>query len=118
MVEIVSNNTVTNDFYSYYGLTKDDVYKNKAIPTIKPTPSNNTNTPATKIKAGQKITLSNTPLYASATAKSGTNKSGTYYVYNTEVISNRIRITNSPSNVGKTPIGTYVSGWVKVSDIK
>ena len=120
--EIVSNNTVTNDFYSYYGLTKDDVYKNKTIPTVKPTtpttPSNNTNTSTTGIKAGQKITLNNTPLYASATAKSGTNKSGTYYVYNTEVISNRIRITNSSSNVGKTPAGTYVSGWVDVSVVK
>ena len=102
--ECVSNSTVTSDFYKYCGLTKNDVYKNVTVPT-KPT----------AIKAGQKVILNNNTLYASASAKSGANKSGTYYVYSTEVVSNRIRITNSVSNVGKTPIGTYVSGWVDIS---
>ena len=106
--ECVSNSTVTSDFYKYYGLTKNDVYKNVTVPTTSTTQS-------TTIKAGQKVILKNNTLYASASAKSGTNKSGTYYVYNTEVVSNRIRITNSTSNVGKTPIGTYVSGWVDIS---
>lgn len=106
--ECVSNSTVTSDFYKYYGLTKNDVYKNVTVPTT------STTQPAT-IKAGQKVILKNNTLYASASAKSGTNKSGTYYVYNTEVVSNRIRITNSVSNVGKTPVGTYVSGWVDIS---
>lgn len=112
--EIVSNNTVTNDFYKYYGLTKDDVYKNMIVPTKPVTPPTPT-APNTSIKAGQNVTLKNTILYASATAKSGSNKSGTYYVYNTEVVNNRIRVTNSISNVGKTPIGTYVSGWIDKS---
>lgn len=118
--EIVSNSTVTNDFYKYYGLTKDDVYKNMMVPVKPVTPPSPTTpttptTPSTTIKAGQKVTLKNTTLYASASAKSGSSKSGTYYVYNTEVVSNRIRITNAVSNVGKTPMGTYVSGWVDVS---
>lgn len=112
--EIVSNSTVTSDFYKYYGLTKDDVYKNMAVPT-KTTTSSTTSSSTATIKAGQKVTLKNTTLYASASAKSGSSKSGTYYVYNTEVISNRVRVTNSASNVGKTPIGSYVSGWVDVS---
>ena len=43
---------------------------------------------------------------------------GTYYIWDNEVINGRIRITNSASNVGKTPVGSYVSGWVKTSDIK
>lgn len=115
--ECVSNNTVTSDFYQYYGLTKDDVYKNKAVPTtpVKPTtPSTSTTT----IKAGTKVTLSGATLYVSASTKSGTKKSGTFYVYNTEVVNNRIRITNSASNVGKTPIGNYVTGWIDVSLVK
>ena len=110
--EVVSNSTVTNDFYKYYGVTKDDVYKNMKVP-VKPT----TPTTPTTIKAGQKVTLKNTTLYASATAKSGSSKSGTYYVYDAEVISNRIRVTNSTSNVGKNPVGSYVSGWVDKSVI-
>ena len=110
--EIVSNGTVTNDFYKYYGLTKDDVYKNMKVPAKPTKPSS-----STTIKAGQKVTLKNATLYVSATAKSGSSKSGTYYVYDTEVISNRIRVTNSASNVGKTPVGSYVSGWVDKSVI-
>ena len=114
--ECVSNNTVTSNFYQYYGLTKDDVYKNKAVPTTPAKPTT-PSTPAT-IKAGTKVTLFSATLYVSASAKSGTRKSGTFYVYSTEVVNNRIRITNSIGNVGRTPIGNYVTGWVKVSDIK
>ena len=114
--EVVSNSTVTNDFYKYYGLTKDDVYKNMKVPVKPTTPTTPTKpSSSTTIKAGQKVTLKNATLYASATAKSGSSKSGTYYVYDTEVISNRIRVTNSASNVGKTPVGSYVSGWVDKS---
>jgi hypothetical protein len=39
-------------------------------------------------------------------------------VYSDEVIKGRIRITNKKENVGKTPVGNYVTGWVNVSDIK
>lgn len=113
--EIVSNGTVTDDFYKYYGLTKDDVYKNISTPVNPTTPSIPTTIPSNIINAGQKVTLKNTTLYTSASAKSGSNKSGTYYVYNEEIVNNKIRVTNSVSNVGKTPMGTYVSGWIDVS---
>lgn len=118
--ECVSNSTVTSDFYAYYGLKKEDVYKGTTTP-VTPTPTPEvkpvtpTPTPSTTIKAGTKVTLKNNQLYASASAKSGSTKSGTFYVYNTEVSNGRIRITNSESNVGKTPIGNYVTGWVDVS---
>lgn len=67
---------------------------------------------------GAKITLSNATLYASAAAASGTKKSGTYYIYDGQVVNGRIRITNSAANVGKTPVGSYVTGWVKQLEIK
>lgn len=75
-------------------------------------------TSTTTLAAGTKLTLSNTKLYASATSTSAAStKSGTYYVYDSSTSNGRIRITNSSANVGKTPAGTYVTGWVAVSDI-
>ena len=132
--EVVSNNTVTNDFYKYYGLTKDDVYPKKKE-THQTTNANTTQSvtteqkkeepkpvvtePAKKkeetkisISAGSEIWLGNTVLYASSTAKIGNKKTGTYYVYDGEVINNRIRITNSAKNVGKGM--SYVTGWIDV----
>lgn len=66
---------------------------------------------------GTKITLKNTNLYVSATAKSGTKKSGTYYLYDGAVVNGRMRITNKKSNCGKSPVGQYVTGWINKSDI-
>jgi hypothetical protein len=67
---------------------------------------------------GQKITLSNVALYVSSDAKkkSGT-KTGTYYIWSAAVINNRIRITNTSANCGKTPAGKYVTGWIDTSSI-
>lgn len=71
------------------------------------------------ITAGQKVNLSGVALYTSSTAKNPSGKkSGTFYLYDSKVINGRIRITNSSGNVGKTPIGNYVTGWINVSDIK
>ena len=116
--ECVNNNTVTSDFYKYYGLTKDDVYSGSpsvpvkpSTPTVKPVKEETTAT----IKAGTKVALTNATLYASASSKSGNKISGTYYIYNTEIVNNKIRITNSTSNVGKTPVGSYVTGWIDKS---
>ena len=66
---------------------------------------------------GTKVTLTDVTLYASSTAKTGTKKSGTFYLYDGKVISGRMRITNSLKNCGNTPIGKYVTGWVEKKDI-
>ena len=63
---------------------------------------------------GTKFYLDGT-LYASSTAKSGTAKKGYYWIYDGKVENGRMRVTNSATNVGKTPVGTYVSGWVDAS---
>ena len=65
----------------------------------------------------RKITLNNTTLYSSSTVKTGTKKSGTYYLYDGQVVNGRMRITNSAANCGKTPAGSYVTGWVNKADI-
>lgn len=131
--EVVSNNTVTNDFYKYYGLTKDDVYPkakeetpkvpdtntaNPVTPKEEPKKEETTTKPVTEeaktpeLKAGAEMYLSEVMLYASSTTKIGKKKSGTFYLYDDVVLNNRVKITNSPSNVGKTPVGSYVTGWI------
>lgn len=115
--EVISNNTVTSDFYSYYGLSKEDVYGSTSVVT--PEPVVETKKEDTTITAGKEVKLSSTPLYASAGAsRYFSKKTGTYYVYSDEVIKGRVRITNKKENVGRTPIGSFVTGFVNVSDIK
>ena len=68
-------------------------------------------------KKGDKITLKNTTLYASSTAKSGVKKSGTFYLYDGVEVNGRYRITTKAGYCGRTPIGKYVTGWVDKKDI-
>ena len=116
--EIVSNNTVTSDFYSYYGLSKEDVYGN-TTPAVTPEPVVETKNEDTAITTGKEVKLNGTPLYASASAsRYSSKKTGTYYIYSNEIIKGRIRITNKKENVRRAPIGNYVTGWINVSDIE
>lgn len=73
-------------------------------------------TKATKnVTKGAKVTLNGTKIYVSSDAKSASGtKTGTYYLWDSSVINNRIRITNSASNAGKSG---QVTGWVILSDI-
>lgn len=69
-------------------------------------------TPTSTLKKGAALTLTNEPLYVSAsvTLKSST-VTGTYYIWSTDVVNGRIRITNTPSRVGITG---QVTGWIDV----
>jgi len=111
--EVVSNNTVTKDFYSYYGLSKEDVYGSTPEPVAE-TPKIDTS--VTSLVAGAKINLNNTNLYASSTTSNVARKlSGDYYVYDGQVISGRIRITNSADRVGKGM--SNVTGWIDAASV-
>lgn len=69
------------------------------------------------VAAGQAVTLNNTPLYVSSVAKNpATHKTGVYYFYDGILIRGRYRITNTPSRVGKTPVGQNVTGWADAAD--
>lgn len=125
--EIVSNHTVTDDFYKYYGLTKQEevVLPNPPAPTTTTDDKKecgcgpDCDCCKKELTAGSEIQLSNIPIYASSTTtKNSSKRTGTYYIYKDEVINGRIRVTNKKENVGKTPAGTYVSGWVNASDIQ
>lgn len=70
-------------------------------------------------KAGDALKLSNCPLYAdSYTSKVSNRITGTYYLYDGVLKQNRYRITNKAANVGKKPIGSYVTGWIDASKAK
>ncbi len=77
---------------------------------------------ATKPKAykqGDAITLKSAPLYVSASATtSSSRKSGTYYLYDGDLFNGRYRITKYKSFCGKKPVGVFVTGYVRKSDIK
>ena len=68
------------------------------------------------ITNGMEIKLNNTPVYISSTNNAAsTKKTGTYYIWNTVTVNNRIRITNAKNRVG---VSGQISGWINVSDIK
>lgn len=65
------------------------------------------------------VTLENTALYVSATAKTpAARKSGTYYIYDGIEVNGRYRITVSPERAQKKPIGDNVTGYVDKKDLK
>lgn len=81
---------------------------------IAPKPPQQPNFPA-----GMMVTLHNTPLFVSATAKEpAVRKSGTYYIYDGKELSGRYRLTNSPARVGKTPVGDNVTGFANRTDLR
>lgn len=88
--------------------------KGKEVYTIKA----NAKTTTKSYSAGTKLSLKNIKVYVSATASTNTaTLTGTYYIYDSTVTNGRLRITNNKNNVGKTPAGNYVSGWVNKKDI-
>ena len=76
------------------------------------TPTNNVVT----IKNGTKLNLKNVALYGSSSSKSkSSTKTGVYYIWNTAVINDKVRITNAPSRVGKAG---QITGWISYADAK
>ena len=68
------------------------------------------------LRAGMALHLERANLYiASASLAIAGVRTGTYYLWGTEVVNGRVRITNSTSNVGKYG---KVTGWISVDDAK
>ena len=114
-----ANKSCPGDYlYSHMGDIAEKV--NKKLGSSGSSSSSNSSSTGTSTKstlsAGSKLSLKNVDLYASSTDKNAAcKKSGAYYVWNAEVINNRIRITNSTSNVGKSG---QVTGWISYSAAK
>lgn len=64
---------------------------------------------------GQKVTIKRTWLYKnSAIDKSIQSIKGDFYIWSSEIISNRIRITDSSGNTGYS---TEILGWIDISSV-
>lgn len=81
-------------------------------------PSENKKPAAKQLVAGTRVSLKKVKLYGSATAQTEAGViSGNYYIYDGKAVNGRYRITNSADRVGKKPVGEFVTGFVKKSDL-
>lgn len=108
-VEGISGRVDLNIAYKNY----PTIIKSKGLNGFTATPSTGATTQ--KYKAGDSVQLNNTPIYVSSTSKKvAAYKSGTFYIYDNNVINNRMRITNAKSRVGKKPVSENVTGYMEV----
>lgn len=109
-----------NEAYKHYPSIMKYNGLNGFEKTEKKKSDNPTKKPVKKAyKAGDLLTLKDENLYASATMTCESKTiSGDYYVYDGKLINDRIRITNSKGNVNRKPIGNFVTGYIKVSDME
>ena len=101
--------------YSHHGDIANKVNAILGATEDKPTaPEKPTDT--SSLKAGAKLSLKSVSLFTSAYAKTpSSHKTGTFYLWGTEIINGRVRITNKPSNVGITG---QVTGYIDLADAK
>lgn len=67
-----------------------------------------------RLQAGMALHLERVPLYISSTAMSAAGtRTGTYYLWGTDLTSGRVRITNTPANAGRSG---QVTGWISCED--
>lgn len=65
--------------------------------------------------AGQRITVKDIYFYSSSTTDNPTCiMTGTYYIWSSEVVNGRIRITNYQTKAG---MNGYILAWINVDDI-
>lgn len=113
---ISGRSDMDESYKDYYSIMKNKGLNGFSAPAPAPAP---TPAPSQNYSARMMVSLSNTPLYVSATAKTpAAKKSGTYYIYDGIEINGRYRITSSPEKALKKPIGENVTGFVNKSDIR
>lgn len=67
------------------------------------------------IKTGKQVELKNAKIYTRyCSFKSDISKSGTFYVWDSNIKNNRVRITNTKDGVGAPG---HITGWVDVDDL-
>lgn len=69
-----------------------------------------------ELRAGTALHLERTSLYLASASKAIAGvRTGVFYLWGTEVVAGRVRITNTPANVGKSGA---VTGWIDYEDAK
>lgn len=98
------------NWLDYSGVVSDGGKKN-STPSPSPVPNTSTSTMTT----GKIIHLNNAPLFNSSTTSTvASRRTGDYWLWSSEIIGGRIRITNAANRVG---VVGQVTGWVNISDI-
>lgn len=105
-----------NPGYSVFDNNGNVIYTNNPAPVVPPpAPAPQPEPSKPTITKGARVNLSNTPIYTSSSAKTAVKRlSGTYYLWDANVINNKIRITNAANKVG---VASQITGWVNVSSI-
>lgn len=67
------------------------------------------------IKAGQAYVLKNAAVYDTETGKSIGNRTGLYYVWSSDIVNGRVRMTNTEARTGAAG---HVSFWVDTESLK
>lgn len=100
---------------NYFGVSFKDGDKMEPDKPVKPDKPDKPSKPDKKYSKGAAVKLSAKPLYATSTNKvPSTHVTGTYYLWDGEVIKGRMRITNLKSRVG---VNGQVTGWIDKKDI-
>lgn len=87
--------------------------------TVSPLNNNGNTEVKAEHKAGEKIELTNAPLFFAAGSKNCVNRlNGTYYLYDGEEVDGYYRICPSEANVNALPIAANVTGWIKKESIE
>lgn len=74
------------------------------------------NTTKSVFASGSAVKLTNTALYAASTSsKASSHLTGTYYIWSSTIVNNRVRITRAKSYAGKSG---KVVGWISFAAIK
>ena len=70
-------------------------------------------------QAGDAVQLEKEPLYTSARTRFPSGRvSGTYYLYDAQIVDGRYRVTNKIGSVGRKPAMWFVSGWIDASAVE
>ncbi len=70
------------------------------------------------IQTGRRVTLSGVPIYSTSVIRRVSARvSGTYYIWDSEVVNGRVRITTRQSFAGRRPAAFFVTGWVNTYDL-
>lgn len=101
--------------FNYLGYDGNVKLGNKSYPDIKNPEETIKNNSTSTYKNGDLFKLSKVNFYSTA-YKTTTNiiKSGTFYIWDSKVTNNRIRLTNKLENVGNK---NKISGWVNICDL-
>lgn len=110
-----ANKACPGDYlYNLHPYIASEVNKKLGVNSSTPNPTPEPSIPIDNPINSNEVELNKVNIYSSSTAKSGSYRTGKYYIWSNEIVNGRIRITNAANRVG---VAGQVTGWVNISDI-